>query len=182
MSTNANSDSQGSTMHNDDSEDDLLDGLPALNDRAARQLWDNEDEDEDSDDDDDGPEVGPEEARGNYQALWDGIIDGVYYRSSHYRAKQAGAREVRLLEGHAIRLRANVADIGLVRDKLLHHQRVNAAQNNEDTPEHKAQREGDATALETCEALLDKPTRDLANLTREIDEARAYLYKICKNN
>ena len=91
-------------MHNDDSEDDLLDGLPALNDRAARQLWDNEDEDEDSDDDDDGPEVGPEEARGNYQALWDGIIDGVYYRSSHYRAKQAGAREVRLLEGHAIRL------------------------------------------------------------------------------
>ena len=122
MSTNANSDSQGSTMHNDDSED------------------------------------------------------------SHYRAKQAGAREVRLLEGHAVSLRAHVADIGLVRDKLLHHQRINAAQNNEDTPEHKAQREGDATALETCEALLDKPTRDLANLTREIDEARAYLYKICKNN
>ena len=165
-------------MHSDESEDEL----PALNDRAARQLRYNEDDDEDSDDDDDEPEVGPAEARENYQSIFDRVTGGVYYRSSHYRAKQAGAREVRLLEGHSTRLQANVADIGLVRTKLLHHQRINGAQNNEDTPEHKAQRGGDARALEISEALQDKPTRDLANLTREIDEARAYLYKICKNN
>ena len=169
MSANDDSDSQVSTMHSDESEDEL----PALNDRAARQLRYNEDDDEDSDDDDDEPDVGPAEARENYQSIFDRVTGGVYYRSSHYRAKQAGAREVRLLEGHSTRLQANVADIGLVRDKLLHHQRVNAANNYEDTPEHKAQKEGDATALETCEALLDKPTRDLVNITRELDEARA---------
>ena len=91
----------------------------------------------------------------------------------HYRVKQAGAEEVRILRVQVNTVQALLNDIGLVQGKLSHHQRVNGAQFNEDTPEHQAQREGDAEALDITEAFQARPTCELADLTRELDKAQA---------
>ena len=158
MSNNDDSDGQVPAVYSEDSEDDVP---PPL---VPRELV--EDGYESEDDDDDG--IGPEEARENYQGLYDILGKGVYYRAVDYHAMQAGAEEVESLRGQVNDVQGLITDVGLVRAKLLHHQRINAAQNNEDTPEHQAIREADAEAVDITESLLTRPTLELEALTREL--------------
>lgn len=162
MADNDDSDSVISNVYSENGDGDVP---PPL---VPRELL--EDGYESEDDDDDG--IGPEEARENYQGLYDILGKGVYYRAEDYHAMQAGAEEVRLLRGQVTDVQSLITDVGLVHAKLLHHQRVNAAQNNEDTPPHQAIREADAEAVDIAESLLTRPTLELDALTRELERAQ----------
>lgn len=162
MADNDDSDSLISNVYSENSEDDVP---PPL---RPRELLEDGYESEEEDDD----EVGPEEARKNYQNLYVSLSEGVYYRAKDYHAKQAGAEDVRLLQGQVNDVRSLTTDMRLVRAKLLHHQRINAAQNNEDTPEHQAIREADAEAVDIAESLLTRPTLELDALTRELERVQ----------
>ena len=126
-----------------------------------------------SDDDEDNAAVSPAEALANFHRIWDRTTGGIFYRSLEYRAQQAGAAEVRMLQKQVDVTQALITDVAIVQDKLVDAQRINAAIYHTDSSAHRAHRVSDAEALDITAQLQTGPSAELAVLTRELEKAQA---------
>ena len=118
-----------------------------------------------SDDDEDNAAVSPAEALANFHRIWDRTTGGIFYRSLEYRAQQAGAAEVRMLQKQVDVTQALITDVAIVQDKLVDAQRINAAIYHTDSSAHRAHRVSDAEALDITAQLQTGPSAELAVLT-----------------